>query len=77
MIVDIGQWVRRDRPGTKWHLVESIIADAAITKCGRRMEPQTTIGDNLEVSEVTPFTRLIDQPQLCRSCYGTTDRTLQ
>lgn len=42
----IGDWVRRDDPSRtvdehRWHLVESIVADAAITKCGRRMEPVT------------------------------------
>lgn len=30
-----GQWVRR--VGRKWHIVESIISGALITKCGRRL----------------------------------------
>lgn len=33
----------------KWHLVESVVADAAVTRCGRRMEPVTGRGDVLEV----------------------------
>lgn len=42
----IGQWVRRmqaDRnyQQTKWHKVESMIQNAAITRCGRRLEQWT------------------------------------
>jgi hypothetical protein len=36
MSVHIGQWVRRERRGVP-HLVESVIAGDAITRCGRRM----------------------------------------
>ncbi len=32
----IGDWVRREHGG-KPHLVESIVAGDAVTKCGRRM----------------------------------------
>ena len=58
------------RPGerrAKWHAVESVIAGAAITRCGRRMEHKTN-GGALEVSAVEPLTRMIGQPQLCRKC---------
>lgn len=70
----IGSWVRRrygllpDGPlHGKWHVTESVIEGAAITRCGRRMEPDASRGP-LEVSAVEPLTRLIDQPQLCRLC---------
>lgn len=68
----VGDWVQRVyfgidiRPNGKWHFVESVIAGAAITKCGRRLEP--TLKDpraGLDVSDVMPLTRLIGQPQLC------------
>ena len=63
----IGSWVRRR--GGKWHLCESVIEDAAITHCGRRMERETARGGVLEVSMVAPLTRMIGQPQNCRRCY--------
>ena len=53
----IGTWVKRQHG--KWHFVESVIDGDAITRCGRRM------GGPQERSEVTPLTRMIDQPQLC------------
>lgn len=56
----IGSWVRRK--GRKWHLVESVVADDAITRCGRRM------AGLLEVSEAEPLTRMIGQPQNCKRC---------
>jgi hypothetical protein len=68
---EVGNWVRRevdptDDEETKWHLAESKVAGAAITKCGRRMEPEVD-GHGLQVSAVMPLTRLIGQPQLCRA----------
>jgi hypothetical protein len=71
--MEIGDWVRRAMPEgtthedpeyTKWHFVESIVSDAAFTRCGRRMEPEVD-GEELSISKVMPLTRLIDQPQLC------------
>ena len=59
--VDIGSWVRRR--GGKWHLVDSTVAGAAVTRCGRRLEQTRP----LEVSAVQPLTRAIGQPQLCRA----------
>lgn len=69
-MMEIGNWIRREERGTKWHVVESIVAGDAITKCGRRMEPKTRAHPYtaLEVSEVMPLTRMIDQAQLCRAC---------
>ncbi len=68
----IGTWVRREaskhRGAGKWHLVESVVADAAITRCGLRLEPQTFAAVGLEHSEVEPLTRLIGQPQNCKTC---------
>ena len=42
-------WVvrRRGRASQKNHLIQSTIADAAITKCGRRMEPLDATGREL------------------------------
>ena len=61
--MEIGNWVRRT--GRKWHLVESIVADDVITRCGRRMSTRIASGA-MEVSDVMPLTRMIDQPQLCK-----------
>ena len=68
--MNIGDWVRRRRAGAKWHVVESVIANDAVTHCGRRMRPRAD--DHpiapLDVSEVMPLTRMIGQPQLCQDC---------
>lgn len=41
----IHSWVRRDVGAfSLWHLVESDVADAAIVKCGRRMNAKTKRG---------------------------------
>lgn len=58
----IGAWVKR--PRGKWHLTESVVAEAAITHCGRRLKPWTTD----QHSDAEPFTRMIGQPQLCKMC---------
>jgi hypothetical protein len=40
-----GQWVLRQKAyWGVWHLVQSDIADAAITKCGRRMKIEASRG---------------------------------
>lgn len=64
--MNIGNWIRR--PRRKWHLVESIVADDAVTRCGRRMDYQSESLTKLEVSEVEPLTRMIGQPQNCKRC---------
>jgi hypothetical protein len=78
--LQIGQWVKRkgafrrhvDPDGTerwtgpRWHLVESVVAEDAVTRCGKRMDRVTTKGE-LEVRSLMPLTRLIAQPQLCRA----------
>lgn len=59
----IGYWIRRPyRYGKhpKWHLVESLINDVAIIRCGKRMAPRT-LGLPLEVSEGIP----LDKCQVC------------
>lgn len=64
----IGDWVkRRSRGSSKWHFVESVVASAAITHCGRRLEPMTG-NRGLDISDVMPLTREIGQPQLCVRC---------
>jgi len=54
-------------PGMKWHYVESVVAGAAVTQCGKRMEPKNGDGIGLEAREEMPLTRMIGQPQLCRA----------
>lgn len=45
---DIGNVVRRgNRPEQENHLIQSVVAGAAITKCGRRMEPRDRDGNEL------------------------------
>ena len=66
----IGDWVRSSdgrRTVSKWHLVESVVAGDALTRCGRRMEPVTRSGDELQISAVVPLTRAIGQPQLSKA----------
>ena len=58
MTLQIGSWVRRK--GGKYHIVESIVAGDAVTKCGRRLRDEV----ELQVSDVMPLTRAIGQPQL-------------
>lgn len=65
--MNIGEWVRRHRSRAKWHFVESEIAGAAITHCGRRMEPEA-YGVALDISVTMPLSRMIGQPQLCQRC---------
>lgn len=73
MSVAVGQWVRREMPDdgsddspSKWHLCESVVAGAAITRCGKRMESEVD-GLALDTSDVMPLTRMIGQPQLCKA----------
>ena len=61
--MNIGNWVRRR--GGRWHLVESVVAEDAVTRCGRRMDRVTRSGGELQVRETEPLTRLIGQPQNC------------
>ena len=62
MALTIGSWVRRNKG--KWHVVESVIANDAITYCGRRLDDER----GLEYSSTMPLTRMIGQPQLCKVC---------
>jgi hypothetical protein len=72
MVFKIGDYVRRvyetRNMDGQWHLVESIIVDAAVTRCGKRLEPKTQRPSHLEVSVVQPLTRMIGQPQNCKTC---------
>lgn len=70
--LQIGQWVRRAYEGTalvangpKWHLVESVVAGDAVTRCGRRLRDDPA--KPFEVADTMPLTRMIGQPQLCRA----------
>jgi hypothetical protein len=67
--IDVGTWVRRrGRRMGKWHLVESVVAGDAFTRCGRRMRNEPVEGELLEVSDGEPLTRMIGQPQNCVRC---------
>lgn len=68
----IGQWVRSAR-SSKWHVVESVIADEPITRCGRRLRKDVRGGYALLTADVMPLSRLIGQPQLCKPCAGRQD----
>ena len=68
--MEIGDAVRRvgfeGKNPSLWHKVESLVAGAAITRCGRRMEPKTFSGDLLESvggSAVMP------RASTCSRCY--------
>ena len=67
---DIGDWIRREYDSrnytrTKVHLVESVVAGAAVVKCGKRMEPHT---------KAKSFNQLIvverpTQDEACKRCW--------
>jgi hypothetical protein len=46
----IGTWVKREQRET-WHLVESLVAHDAITKCGRRMHDEANSRGGLVFSD--------------------------
>lgn len=60
MTVSVGSWVKNE-PGQKWHIVESLVAGDAVTRCGRRLADPFA-----ETADVEPLTT--DQFQLCRRC---------
>lgn len=71
----IGDWVQRrydatNYASTKWHLIESQIEDRVVTKCGRQLRDYTDakVSNHLSFSPVEPFTRSMEQPQLCKRC---------
>lgn len=71
----IGEWVRRNdniRSGgilvSNWHLVDSMINNDIVTRCGRRMRAVIKSGAGLEYRGQKPLTRAIGQPQLCHYC---------
>jgi hypothetical protein len=63
----IGSWVRRRGRRSKWHVVESDVADRAVVRCGKQLRHVTPSGGELQVSALMPLTRLIGQPQLCKA----------
>lgn len=66
MEVKIGDWVRRGLKGPyKWHLVDSIVADRVVTRCGKQMK--FGAWHSLHISQEMPLTRAIGQPQLCKA----------
>jgi hypothetical protein len=55
----IGTWVRRERAAF-WHFVESLVAQDAITRCGRRLRDEPNSRGELVFS---------DAPGLrCKAC---------
>lgn len=67
MAVEIGGAVRRaGRVEAKWHLVESVVAGAAITRCGRRMEPWSWT--SLQSAEGEAASLFLEGPSACQRC---------
>ena len=64
----IGAWVRREGV-TMGHLVESIIAGDAVTRCGRRMKDELTPKLTVHTGSVSRASRPLDW-QLCWNCSG-------
>lgn len=60
----IGDWIRRERRPT-WHIVESVVAEDAVTHCGRRMRNERNSLGGLVV--YIPGTRMPLIP-LCKDC---------
>jgi hypothetical protein len=71
---DIGQWVARFKVRkdgsigerlTAWHLVESIIAGRAVTKCGRQLgdRPGTEVQAQADVPDANT---LVDACERCK-----------
>lgn len=69
----IGAWVARFRPDstsrrTRWHLVESEVAERVVTRCGREMNLRQRGG------ELRPQSAVADAPVLgddrCHYCLG-------
>lgn len=50
----IGRLVKRDAARDRWHRIESVIAGAAVTNCGRRLEPRDERGRELVTSSGEP-----------------------
>lgn len=63
MSIVIGEWVTREHRGLP-HLVESIVAGDAVTKCGRRLHDEPTRSGG----ELIPTA--IFGLRKCRMCYG-------
>lgn len=69
-MIRIGAWVRRERNGvalSKGHYVESVVADDAFTRCGRRMHDEPRRGGVLVVHDgaVSRASRPLDW-ELCQ-----------
>ena len=46
---EVGTWVAR--PETKWHYVDSVVADRVVTRCGREMKRVSARDGTLEMQE--------------------------
>ena len=68
----IGLWVRRERRATRWHRVESMIADDAITACGRRLSDEPTVdrGGLRYASDPPDETQAAMGETKCEGCLG-------
>lgn len=62
--MNIGEWVMREKRQVG-HLIESLVAGDAITRCGRRMAERNTRGELVEA----PF-----GTRKCHSCTATTEQ---
>lgn len=73
----VGRQVTRDHPHNLWHRCESIINDAAVTRCGRVMAPKNGNGWRLLWrDEYLPGSGLTD-PFACQHCYPRETRHAQ
>jgi hypothetical protein len=69
--MEIGNAVRRaESAEAKWHRVESVVADAAIVRCGRRMEPDILHGAGLQVADGEAAVTFLGGPSGCKRCAG-------
>jgi hypothetical protein len=64
----VGRWIRRaSRSSSRWHIVESKIADGYITRCGRRMQ-RNLASSGAEVE----FHTEVPGEDACRYCWRDT-----
>lgn len=67
----IGRWSARflgQRRMTRWHLVESVVADRAVMRCGREMHEQGAAGE-MRLLAVQVGRSWVDREK-CKKCGG-------
>lgn len=61
-----GQFVKREGSRRSWHLVESWVANDAITYCGRRLTDEPTDDGGLQTTDANLMRPNVDP--LCKVC---------